>query len=309
MRVCGAWAVALALGALLGAAPSREAFGVGVLRRDGIIVPFAAFDGKRWLANWPLPAAEVMVPISVRDVPRSWWGPTRPLDTWQAWIGGAAQSLRVVQPDWVEVHCTRQIGLRTDYGPATAAPAPTEQPYPKDGLAVSPAQPVERVDVVQPESGEMRALLPAIHEAFNKAERETESLAGGHPVAQRSREGRLPDVEAVYAAGDSPRIYYVEATRRYRRLGQRPDQCAGLGFGTGWFLRDAAGVRSLLTVVDVLHCDRRGASYMLPLGAMRLRARTYWLAQFSGWNHERYVVVEIKKKTVEAVLNKWGGSC
>ena len=39
------------------------------------------------------------------------------LDTWQAVLvpsGDAARSLRVVQPDWVDVHCVRQIGLRTD---------------------------------------------------------------------------------------------------------------------------------------------------------------------------------------------------
>ena len=35
---------------------------------------------------------------------------------------------------------------------------------------------------------------------------------------------------------------------------------------------------------------------MLPLGAMRLRGTLYWLAQFSGWDHERYVVVEVKAK-------------
>src|ERR1700760_1949162 len=87
--VAGA-AVVLSLGGVvLAARAPRDAFGVGVLRRDGIIVPFAAFDGKKWIDNWPLPDAEVHVPISVRDVPASWWGPTPPLEHWQAWIGGA----------------------------------------------------------------------------------------------------------------------------------------------------------------------------------------------------------------------------
>jgi hypothetical protein len=48
---------------------------------------------------------------------------------------------------------------------------------------------------------------------------------------------------------------------------------------------------------------------MWPLGAIRVADKLFWLAQFSGWNHERYVVVEVKPKAVEAVLSVWGGSC
>jgi hypothetical protein len=62
-------------------------------------------------------------------------------------------------------------------------------------------------------------------------------------------------------------------------------------------------------VVDLLNCDKRGATYMLPLGALRVRGTLYWLAQYSSWDNERYVVVEIKEKSVKAVVNAWGGSC
>ena len=297
----------LALGTLLAAAP-RVTFGAGVLRRDGVIVPFAVFDGKRWSSRWPQPEVEAVVPIRTRDVPSAWWGPTGALDSWQAWTAAGAMALHVVKPDWVSVHCVRQIGLRADYVAPVPAPPPVEQPYPKDGLAVSPPQPVERIAIVPITSEETRALIGAVHEAFNKAERQIEGEYG-HPVARRAREGRAPDIEAVYAVGEHPRVYYVEATRRYRLLGQALDNCAGMAFGTGWFTRDGEEVRSLETAVDLLRCDRRGASYMLPLGAMRMTDKLYWLAQFAGVDHERYVVVEIKPKTVQAVLSVWGGSC
>ena len=48
---------------------------------------------------------------------------------------------------------------------------------------------------------------------------------------------------------------------------------------------------------------------MLPLGVMRLGGRLFWIAQFSGWDHERFVVIEIKAKTVEVAVNVWGGGC
>jgi hypothetical protein len=286
----------------------RTAFGVGVLRRDGIIIPFAAFNGKRWVAPWPLPDADLVVPISLRDVPSAWWGPTRALERWQAWTGGDPQTVQVAQPDWVNVHCVRQIGLRTDYQPPLPAPPRDMQPYPKDGLAVSPPQKVERIAIVSPTSDEARTLMPSVLAAFNTAERSVEDRYS-HPVSRRAREGRVPDIEAVYAIGDHPRIYYVEASRAYRKLGQSADVCEAVAFGTGWFTRDGGQVRSLDTAVDLLQCNRAGAGYMLPLGAMRLNGKLFWLAQFSGWEHERYVVIEIKQKGVEAVVDAWGGSC
>ena len=84
-------------------------------------------------------------------------------------------------------------------------------------------------------------------------------------MSRRSREGRSPEIEAVYAFGDHPRIYYVEATRRYRYLGQTLDDCAGIGFGTGWFARDGEQVRSLDTAVLAnAHVGGRGSGEQEP---------------------------------------------
>ena len=300
--------VLAALSAALGAAPSPGAFTLGVLRRDSIIIPFATFDGKRWAANWPLPEVDLTVPIALRDVPSKWWGATGPLERWQVWTGGEPQAVRVVQPDWADVHCSRQIGLRTDYRSSATVPPRTEQPYPKDGLAVAPPQPVEPIVSVPLESGEARALLPEVLDGFNKAERAVERR-NGHPVSRRAREGRLPDVEAIYAVGEHPRVYYVESSRRYRKLGQAPDQCAATAFGTAFLARDGDHARTLEVNVDLLGCDRAYASYMLPLGVLRVGNRSFWVVQFSGWDHERYVVIEIKPQTAEAALSTWGGSC
>jgi hypothetical protein len=305
--IVGAVAVAAAVlvGAAAAAAP-RDAFAVGVLRRDGIVLPFAAFDGKRWSTPWPGPAADVTIPIDLRAVPKRWWGLGSILDAWQIVVSQAVRTARVVQPDWVDIQCARYIGLRTDYQPAVPAPPRSTQPYPKDGLALSPPHDVEPIDIVSMAANELRGLLPVVHDAFNDAEREVESHFG-HPIGRRAREGIAPAPEAVYAYGDSPRVYYVEAVRAYRRLGET--ECAAIGSGTGWFVRDASGVRALTMVVDVLNCDREAASYMLPLGVVRVNDRIYWLAQFSGWGHERYVVLEVKKKAVDVVINRWGGAC
>jgi len=313
VKLGAAWAstaaAVLALAGGIAASDTRPgAFSVGVLRRDGMIVPFGAFDGKRWTNGWPAPDLDVNVPITVRDVPSRWWGPARPLDTWQAWTTPDPQTLRITQLDWIDSFCVRQIGLRSDFQSPMPAPPPTEQPYPKEGLAVSPPQTVDRITILPTDSEDARALAPALLEAFNAAERVIAD-DHGYPVSRRGREGRAPDIEALYSFGDHPHVYYVESSRRYRRLGQRADECVAVAFSNGWFARDGDQIRSLRTDVDTLGCDRNGASYMLPLGVIRTAGKLFWLAQFSGWNHERYVVIEIKPKTVEAVLSVWGGSC
>jgi len=294
--------------AVIAAADSRDAaFTVGVLRRDGIVVPFATFDGRNWASHWPKPAVDLTVPINVESVPSSWWGPTGALVSWEAWVAGTGdrQTIRVVQPDWIDVHCLRQIGLRTDYRAIEFPPPPQEQPYPKDGLAVSPPRPIEAIQSVPPAASEASAMTAVLQNAFNEAEQKT-ARKFNHPIKASVRERVTPTIEAVYAHGGEPRVYYVESSREYHALG---DECALVAFGTGWFVRESGSFRSLSMAVDALNCDRLGGSYMMPLGVARIGTRVFWLAQFSGWDHERYVVVEPRAKGVDAVVSAWGGGC
>jgi hypothetical protein len=128
-------------------------------------------------------------------------------------------------------------------------------------------------------------------------------------MPRRARDQVTPAIEAAYAFGDSPRFYYVEAMRTYRLLGQAPDECAASAFGTGWFVREGETFRSLVTAVDVLPCNGFGASYMLPLGVIRTAGRLFWLAQFSGADHERYAVLELTPKKADVMVSTWGGGC
>jgi hypothetical protein len=285
-----------------------DAFGVGVLRRDGLLIPFATFDGRRWRNWWPEPQRETVVPVTVASVPKGWWGRLGPLEAWQAWVDAAERPIRVTQPDWVNVHCQRHLVLRTDYTTKEVVPSESEQPYPKDGVAVSPPHRIERIDALVPTAVELHAVAPVLREAFDLAERETAGRTN-HPIARRDRERVDVAIEAAYAFGQSPRYYYVEAMRAYRMLGRTVQECLASAFGTGWFVREGDKVRPLLTYVDVLPCNRFGASYMLPLGAVQTAGRTFWLAQFSGAEHERYVVLEMTPKKVEVMVSTWGGGC
>src|SRR5437762_9599458 len=96
-------AIIVALVAAIGAAdPRTDTFSVGVLRRDGILIPLASYDGKQWGVSWPGPALDLEIPISLSSVPKSWWGPIKlVVDDWQLWPpAGEPRPIHTTQPDW-----------------------------------------------------------------------------------------------------------------------------------------------------------------------------------------------------------------
>src|SRR5689334_10017948 len=66
-------------------------FTVGVLRNDGIVIPFAVFDGKEWSEPWPTVLRSVDLPIDIANVPQKWWGKTGPIVEMTAWSDGVAR--------------------------------------------------------------------------------------------------------------------------------------------------------------------------------------------------------------------------
>jgi hypothetical protein len=309
LRITFSFACCLLAGALA-ADQAPPVFGIGVLRRDGIVIPFADFDGKRWLENWPHAGQSVDVPVNVRSVPARWWGKAGPHDAWQVWTRSEGPAtVRVRQPDWVPVHCMRQIGLRTDYLSAEPPPDLGTAPFPKDGLAVWPPQRIEKIDILPAGQLSPQAVVDAFNAAENTAKHYERGQAVRLPSDRNKRESIPANIEAIYAAGDptGQRVYYFEMSRQYAFRGV---ECPLVTFGAGWFVREGAtGLRKLRFDVDVVDCERYGLLYMLPLGAMTLANRFYWIAQWSGWDYEEYGVVEIKKKSVEDVIQVIGGRC
>jgi hypothetical protein len=291
------------------AAARVPAFVVGAMRRDGLIVPIATWDGRRWHADWPRPEKNPDVPISLASVPHGWWGRATPSATWQAWTGGPPRSVHVEQPDWFDAQCLKQIGLRTDYRPATPPPAPSVQPYPKDGLALSTDEPVDPVEILPPAPA-----TPPMIEAFEHAEtrlvRRIWPPPAGVSIDPRIRARVPPTVEALYTVADgTERYYYAEMIRRYDKTSAGAE-CSAVAFGAGWFDRRAGGALHPLGLdVSMSQCDRYGLAYMLPLGVVRLDGRVFWIAQWSGWDYERYGIVELTPGKAQPVLSAYGGGC
>jgi hypothetical protein len=309
------FAFTCALATISASGQPSAAFNVGVLRRDGIVVPFATFDGKRWQSHWPAPNERVdQIPISVTSIPSRWWGGTGPLATWQAWVGTKPpQMLHVRQPDWFPVHCIRQIGLRTDYQPTETPPGFEAEPYPKDGLVVSPPQPVESIEIVPVGTIDVtRELRVVFDQAEDKAIVELRLHDWIDPAVGNDRKSSPPALEAAYAFGDPDglRTYYLELSREYASRDPKRAGCLRATFGSGWFLRDRSGsFQATKFVAGPVDCDRSSALYMLPLGVIRATGRLFWIFQHSGWDFESYVITELKSGRPSESLFVLGGHC
>ena len=319
MRLLMTGCALLTLAGLLDSPERPASFTVGVLRRDAFVVPFMTYDGKQWKNYWPKPAENADVPLSFRNVPKGWWGPAGPRESWQIWTPDTPPTtVKVRQPDWVSSYCHRVVGLRTDYQPRFRPPPLSVNPYPKDGLAVSPPRPVEPIEIVAPDSPEHDEVLEAIHARFSKLEHEA---LLNLPRAHASNPRLIPDpprerdllsmppltIEALYAHGTSHRVYFLEGAREYKKDGA----CTIVVLARGMVARESGkfSTDGINISIGYSACDRSGATYMWPLGVMSLPGGTYWIAQISGWNRESYSIIDITKGSKADDKSAPGGGC
>ena len=299
-------------------APSPASDGRGalaVLRRDGVMFPFAAFDGDRWRVSWPTSVSMIEIPITLAAVPERWWG-ARGAGQWRAHLlSGETTPIELRAPIAFRALCSRLLGVRTSYESALPKPPVPVEPFPKDGVAVSggvPLEPIERVDAQSPE---WAALAVSILDEFNRVEAET--LVGvrartswRHTVPVEQRRKTPIRLESWYRSPSGEpgwTVSYIEAVRAYPA---RPEE-KGCGLETlvsGWLhhqngvLKKATDLRGRIT-----YCDRVGATYMLPFGRIRPKERSYWIFQLSGWEDEWYDVAEVGREKVRHVVEVYAG--
>jgi hypothetical protein len=319
LSLVGACALAYDAGQYTIGLPTPDSHGgrgtVAVLRRDGIMFPFATFDRDDWEVSWPIDLRTIELPLTLDDVSPRWWGPARP-DRWRAYLpGGATADVtpRALVP--FRAICSRLLGLTTSYKSGLPLPPVPVEPFPKDGLVVGGGVPLEPIEHVRLDSPEASALTTAILEQFNRAEDRTVSgvrvHAGWQHPASPSARRKLPiRLESWYRSPSGEpgwTVSYVEAARVYPA---RPED-KGCGLETlvsGWVhhhngvLKKASDLRGRLT-----YCDRVGATYMLPFGRIRPRERTYWVFQLSGWENEWYDVAEVGREKVRHVIEVYAG--
>lgn len=296
-----------------GMAQDDQRFTVGVLRRDGIILPFASFD-RRWSTPWPSEVRGLELPISMADVPGRWWGGIEAPTEMTAWTDGArARSVRLDRPAMTPVMCVPRLVLRSDYKSPQPAPPLLAQPFPKDGLVTTGGPPVRALRAVERDSADWTAAAVTILDAFNEAEERAARTftSWRHPYSRAARQRMTIQLEALYRAPmdqEGSSAYYVEAVRRFPP-GPEDDGCGLVTFTSGW-VRIGPKEKALLDLSSrITYCDRKGAGYMLPLGLMTIDEKTYWIYQLSGYDREWYVIARPTPRAIEIHVEYPAGSC
>ena len=321
---------ALMLGALLaatiGAGPvaAPGEFSVGVLRRDGVLIPFAAFNGRTWEVAWPGSDTSAPLPISLGDIPRRWWGGVGPEAPWHAWLpDDVKRPLKLLKPVHVPIFCGAHLAIATDYRGET--PPEREPTVPKDAAATAgdvTLLPITQVSVNAPDAARM---IAAITDDFNEEETlATKSFTNWyHPVSSITRSRTPIALEAFYRATDAGpsgdfRTNYIEAVRRYP-AGPGDEGCGLITFVRGWVTEYRDRKPTINLGARVTFCDRADVSFMQPFGRVHVargaaRGRgagtdVYWIYQTSSWRDEFYSVARVTPEEVRPVLVVAGGGC
>ena len=290
---------------------------LAVLRRDGLMLPFAAFNGDSWSVPWPENLRQRELPINTDAVPDHWWGGRRP-ETWQAWLtDGTDRPVSVQMPAVFNTYCGTRLGLRTDYKPTEPPPPVVAQPFPKDGLAVSGGVRIEPIGVVEKTSPEWNSIATEVVKELDRAEDREIFGAGAnagwrHPVRPVQRKTipiRLESWYRVPIDDSGGSASWIEAVRSYPP-GPDDDGCGLETFFSGWIVREKPGAKPRAQIAArLMYCDRVGANYMLPFGKVRLRQAWFWIYQLSGYDSEWYAVAQVSKSRVRVVAEYFAGSC
>ena len=143
-----------------------SAFGLAVLRRDGVLIPFASFSGRTWSTEWPGDDPATVLPISLADIPKRWWGAAGPAARWTAWLlDGDPHPLTLQKPQQVTVFCGTRLGVMTDH--QGGAIDPREPTVPKDGVAIAGSARLLPIVPVSIYSADAKKIVEAITDGFN----------------------------------------------------------------------------------------------------------------------------------------------
>ena len=131
-----------------------------------------------------------------------------------------------------------------------------------------------------------------------------------HPFSNEQRRKVGLELEALYRVPmDDPAwgsASYIEAVKRYP---VRPwdDGCGLVTSISGWIRRSPKGEVKYDLSARITYCDRKGVTYMFPLGAVKAGGRTFWVFQTSGWTGEWYSIVRPSPKGVEYHVDYFAG--
>jgi hypothetical protein len=299
----------MALAALLIATGSAqsERFTLAIVRLDGRIVPFAAYDRGRWEQAWPEADEATDGTPTIDNTPSVWRrrGDQVP-NVWRVWPSSGASRIdaHITGVEIVEAHCQRQVALATDL-PEAQRDHPFKLGVAVDSnLSLGSIEEVRRSDVVWKTAEQVVAAnFSRLEAAKAQADRVQLLPESPAPVAQ---------ITKLYREAKSPRspMYFI-ADKNYRTARSPQDPgCNALTIMTGWLVPTELGTLILRDPkVFLTDCDAKEVRTALPLAALRVSDRLFWVLQEHGYEDESYVIAEVGSSDVRYPIAVNGGDC
>lgn len=300
-------AIALVIASLMPAAAQLPAFGVGLLRPDGILVPVAVLDAGTWTDPWPPPSDDMRLDRMIESVPSYWRQRKLPVPTtWHLVTGGTVNSLSHIV---FGEHCSNQVGLLTD------APRSGDDVH-RRKLAMTRVVPVVAPLTIDPENREWRALIEEARlevaqqeaAAIARQERESGRASALEPLAQRNA---ITFRRLAGHQGAGTRTLYFEVERRYKnRIVAGIGREASTLDASGWVQLQAGSApvvfESRAVVTDP---DFKLGRRVTPLGILPIDNATYWMVTEHGWENEEFTILRVTPAGIERVMSRHIGGC
>src|SRR5258708_1513785 len=149
-------------------------FWLGIVRGDGVLIPFAQFDGKKWSNSWPgaKEEGEDEKLASLSDIPKSWLGSFSQFPKKWHYTSkneNKSKEITVIGPKMSGSQCSGVWGLSTNYWPGEEARGKLNS---KVGLAVNTDLKILIPKEVDVKSGEGRTIFIYLKTEFEKTEEE-----------------------------------------------------------------------------------------------------------------------------------------
>ena len=304
--------------------PARTAAGdkfiLGILRRDGVIAPFAQYANRKWTNPWHSPESndQPNEPDTIADLPKPWFRSfLKPSSVWYLW-SSAGESTTIKASDAVQVcsHCQQVWGLLSDY-PKQEEPQKNECVR-NLGAVASEKKQGRAMEQLTDASSDWKPMMTFLGPEFERAESSglsdtiSQHAAQIPPAEERARKPlSMLNLYRSQLTDDGQILFYFEASKEYPKPPDANDVgCNNISLVGGWALRDVQGNLALLdSQFNPTGCDRKEGGLTEPFAIFQLEGKTFAVIEEDSYEGESYVILEIRKDGVHRVLETYAGSC
>lgn len=295
--------VAIELSETVDVADLETSLIVGLLRSDGIVLPFAAYGDGNWTR-----LDRDSIPRSIVQYDDDWYHAVAE-DSFQALTAGSI--VRFLSGDaWYE-----PWGQITDFHPRAI---PYYKPVDRVGMVLSEARRVQLMRRVETDLVPAQ-LIALIREEFERTERSAALreapgyregvLRLGHPVdsTARAKEPLLfPTFYHGKFGGDGAMLYYFLAKRAYPVVpNEKPGYSAYEPFTVfqGWVLSRGGSYALSQPRMTLTCCSGMDVGGLKPFAVLTLGKRHFVIAETWGWEYGEKTILEVKGSGIETVLD------